>query len=154
MEGIRKGPLAASPLLRPLIRLAGGFNALVRDGHFQGVALELKHRDNPYFLLSVAPDKPPFYVELFLGNLDGPLFAADPLLSEELLGNDPEALFREEPLCVLMNWMGVDTEPAFWETDISQPGGASLDPALVEEPDFEEVFSLILAMTEAGPVTD
>ena len=118
------GSMALSTLAGPLRRLAGDLNGLVQAGHLQGVELDLKPLDCPCFLLRVAPDKPQFYVELFRGDLD--------------------AAFEEDekvPLCVLMNWLGSDTEPAFremeWEADFG------------EEPDFGEVLSHILFMTQA-----
>ena len=122
-ETILKGPLGASPLARPFQRLAEDINGLLRDGHLQAVELDLTHQDCPCFLLRVTAEKPQFYVELFRGDLD------DAFVDSEKV-----------PLCVLMNWMDCETEPAFWETEWEAHSG--------EEPDFEEVLSHILSMTE------
>ena len=123
------GPLASSPLLRPLKRLAEELNTLVQQGHLLGVELNLQHPDNPCFLLNVAPDAPQFYVELFT---DEPFF---------------DELFEDEegtPLNILMNWMGSDTEPTFWQTGFHPADTAS------PEVDFGEVLSHILCVIEAG----
>ena len=81
------------PLARPVMRMRKELDALVQDGSLLGVELDPKHPDCPCFLLSVAPDKPLFYMELFRGDLDD-AFEKD----------------EEVPLCVLMNWLGSDTE--------------------------------------------
>lgn len=127
-ESILKGPLGASPLARPFKRLAEDLNGLLGDGHLQSVELDLTHRDCPYFLLRVAADKPQFYVELFRGDLDDAFVDGEEVDGEVV------------PLCVLMNWMDCETEPAFWETEWETDCG--------EEPDFGEVLSHILSMTE------
>ena len=93
------GPLVTSPLMRPLKRLAEDLNALVREGHLLEIELDLQHPDCPCFLLNVAPDAPKFYVELFIN---------EPFFDE--MFEDGEGT----PLNILMNWMGSDTEPAFW----------------------------------------
>lgn len=124
IKELTTSPVALSPLARPLRRLAEDLNGHVRYGQLQGVELDLKHLDCPCFLLRVAPNKPQFYVELFRGDLDN-AFDED----------------EEVPLCVLMNWLGSDTEPAFWETDWA--------PDFGEEPDFGEVLSHILFMIAA-----
>ena len=134
-EDILKGPLAASPLARPLRRLAEDLNALVRGGHLQGIELDAKHPECPCFLLRVAPDKPRFYVELFRGDLDN-----DDAFVDDAFEDDQEADVEAMPLCVLMNWLGSGTAPAFWETEWEADYG--------EEPDFGEVLSHLLVMTE------
>ncbi len=123
------GPRDASPLARALKRLAKDLDALVQAGHLQGAELDLGYPDTPCFLLNVASETPLFYVEMFV---DEPFF-------DEVAGEDVE---EEEgvPLNVLMNWLGSDTEPTFWQTAV----GAS-------EPDFGEVLSHILFMTEDHP---
>lgn len=131
IKDLTTSPVALSPLARPLRRLAEDLNGHVRSGQLQGVGLDLKDLDCPCFLLRVAPNKPQFYVELFRGDLDN---AFDEDEGEE----DGE----EVPLCVLMNWLGSDTEPAFWETDWEADFG--------EEPDFGEVLSHLLFMIDLG----
>lgn len=120
--------LDTSPLAGPMRRLAGDLDALVHSGDLLGIELDLAHADCPCFLLSVAEDAPQFYVELFL---------------DESLSDDPE----EASLCVLMNWMGRDTEPASWQVDLggTEPGGTD---TAAPETDFGELLVRILLMTD------
>ena len=117
------------PLARPLWRLWEGLDRLARAGHLRGVELDLEHADCPCFLLDVAPERPKFYVEMFLDSLD-----------------DPEG--RGETLFVMMNWMGSDTEPAVWETGLDATGlGETGSGAPENVPDFGEVLDHILWAT-------
>jgi len=124
-------PLLASPLARPLQRLAQDLGALLRDGHLQSVELDLKQADCPCFLLGVTSDKPQLYVELFWDDLEK-LFQAD---EGSDLDTDPDN--QERSLCVLMNWLGSDTDPIFWQAE-----------GTAWEPDFGEVLSHILFMAQ------
>ena len=127
LDRILRGPLA-----RPAMRLWKDLDALVQDGSLRGVELDPQHPDIPCFLLDVAPDAPRFYVEMFL---DEPFF--DELFEAD--GEDAGAI----PLNVLMNWLGSDTKPAFWQT------GFSPADAVSPEPDFREILAHILAVAEA-----
>ena len=73
-------------------------------------------------------------------SINFPLIQSCPLRRLSL--NHP---LSEVPLCMLMNWMGMDTEPTFWETDISVPDVSEPD---FEEADFEEILGHILFMTK------
>ena len=123
------GPLSGSPLVRPLRRLAEGLNTLVQQEHLLDVELDLQHPHCPFFLLNVALGEPKFYMELFTGE---PFF--DELYEDE----------EGTPLNILMNWMGSDTEPFFW-----QAGFFPAEPASLEV-DFGGVLSRTLYMIEAG----
>ncbi len=137
-QNLTTTPLDTSPLTHPLKRLEDDLNALVENGNLQGIELDLSHADCPCFLLNVAPEMAQFYIELFLEDTFEPLQDDQ---REDAQMDDDQKDDEGQSLCVLMNWIGNDTELAFWQTEWGQTewGGSAQY--------FGEVLSLILCMT-------
>ncbi len=96
------------------------------------MTLDLQHPDIPCFLLSVGPDMPPFYVELF----ENEAFF-DALFEEDA----EEGEIKRSALNVLMNWLGSDTQPTFWQAQEALP-----------EADVRDLLCQIVLLTQSAPL--